>query len=270
MTGGSRIAAHAPAPSTSDITMRPVSLVILALVAAPAALPLAARGQRPTALAPVPSPCMARDGSIIPVIERQASDGRGPLVILLTGDGGWANADQKVAEELMTRGSSVIGVNMRAYLGTKRSPDEAARDIGCVARTYGERWQRDRLLLLGYSRGADVAPFVAARWPADLRARLTMVALVSMSAKANFQYHFIDLVRDVARDDDVEINPEIARMRGLNVICVFGKEDHDSGCLKTDTTIVKRFERTGGHRLTQGFAAIAELLTPALAPAATR
>jgi type IV secretory pathway VirJ component len=250
--------------------MHRAPLIVLALIAAPATLPLAAHAQRPPASTAGATPCLTKDGSVVPVIERPAADGHGPLVILLTGDGGWANADQKVADELTARGSSVVGVNMRAYLGTKRSPGEAARDIGCVARTYGERWQRDKLLLLGYSRGADIAPFVAARWPADLRARLTMVALVSMSAKANFQYHFIDLVRDVARPDDVEITPEIARMRGLPVICVYGKDDHDSGCLQTDTSIVRRYSRNGGHRLTEGFAAIAELLTPALASPAAR
>ncbi len=96
-----------------------------------------------------------------------------------------------------------------------------------------------------------------------------MVALVSMSMKANFKYHFIDLVRDVDRPDDVEIAPEIARLRGLNVICAYGEDDAHSGCPGADSTIVKRYPRAGGHRMTGGFDAIAELLAPAL-PAATR
>lgn len=213
------------------------------------------------------APCLTRDGKPIPVIERPEDGGAGPLTLLLTGDGGWANADQKVAEGLHARGAAVVGVNMRAYLADGRTPDEAARDMACVVRRYGARWQRERILLLGYSRGADIAPFVAARWPADLRARVVMVALISMSQRANFKYHLIDLVRDVERPDDVEIAPELARLRGLDVICVYGAGDAHSGCPTADSTIVSRYPREGGHRVTGGFDAIVDLLAPALAPA---
>lgn len=212
--------------------------------------------------------CLTRDGKPIPVIERPGTGADGPLTLLLTGDGGWANADQKVADGLLARGAAVVGINMRSYLSDGRTPDETARDFACVARLYGTRWHRDRILLIGYSRGADIAPFVAARWPADLRARLATVAMVSMSQKANFKYHFIDLVKDVERPDDIDIAPEIARLRGLRVICVYGDGDTHSGCPTADSTIVTRVPRAGGHRVTGGFDAIVDLLAPALSPSA--
>lgn len=231
---------------------------------------LAAGAQGATPLAPNGAACLTSDGKAIPLIERPTGTGSGPLVLLLTGDGGWANADQKVAEGLVARGSPVVGVNMRAYLGTRRTPDEAARDLACVAQRYLQLWRRQRVLLLGYSRGADIAPFAAARWPQELRDKVAMVALVSMSSRANFQFHLIDLVRDVARDDDVAIAPEIARLRGMRVICVYGESERDSGCLQADATIVQRYARAGGHRLVDGFDAIVDLLVPALAPVETR
>lgn len=209
-------------------------------------------------------PCTTTAGATLPLIERPMPSGSAPLVVLLTGDGGWARADEDVAKALRARGSAVVGVNMRAYLRTRRSPDEAARDLACVARAYSRAWRRDRIILLGYSRGADVAPFAAARWPADLRARLAMVVLVSMSTRANFQFHLVDLVRDVERPDDVALAPEIARLRGLDVLCVYGVDDRSTGCLAADTTVVRRVARPGGHRLTEGFDAIAALLSPAL------
>ncbi|HMN09381.1 MAG TPA: alpha/beta fold hydrolase [Gemmatimonadaceae bacterium] len=209
-------------------------------------------------------PCTTTEGAPLPLIERPSPAGSAPLVLLLTGDGGWAHADEEVAQALRARGSAVVGVNMRAYLRTRRSPDEAARDLACVARAYSQAWRRDRIILLGYSRGADIAPFAAARWPADLRARLAMVVLVSMSARANFQFHLVDLIRDVERPDDVALAPEIERLRGLNVLCVYGEDDRSTGCLAADTTVVRRVARPGGHRLTEGFDAIAALLAPAL------
>jgi type IV secretory pathway VirJ component len=204
----------------------------------------------------------------LPLIERPArSDSNATLVVLLTGDGGWVSSDQRVAEGLLSRGAAVIGLNMRAYLGTRRTPDAVAHDVACIAHRYLTTWKRDRLMLLGYSRGADAAPFVASRLPDDLRGKLNMVALVSLSSRANFQFHLIDLVRDVERPDDVLVAPELERLRGMNVICVYGTEEPNSACRDADSTIVTRYSRDGGHRITGGFEAMAGILEQGLRPA---
>jgi type IV secretory pathway VirJ component len=201
----------------------------------------------------------------LPLIERPAtSDTNNTLVLLLTGDGGFAPADEKVAEGLRARGAAVLGVNMRTYLGHRRTPDETANDIGCAARAYLDRWHRTRLMVLGYSRGADLAPFIVSRWPADLRDRINMVALVSLSPNSNFQFHLIDLIRDVHRPDDLPVAPEIEKLRGMRVVCIYGTEEEDSGCREADSTVVTRYARPGGHRLTGGFDAVAEILSAGL------
>lgn len=208
---------------------------------------------------------MSAEGRALPVIERPAtSDTNATLVLLLTGDGGWAHSDEQVARGLLARGAAIVGMNMRSYLSRRRTPDEVAHDVACLARDYGDRWHRERLMLLGYSRGADVAPFVAARWPEDLRARLNMVALVSPAPAANFQFHLIDLIEEVERPDDVPIAPEFEHLRGLRVVCISGKEESRSGCRSADTTIVARYEREGGHRLTGGFDAVVSILEAGL------
>jgi type IV secretory pathway VirJ component len=211
--------------------------------------------------------CDAAAVGALPLIERPpTSDTNATLVILLTGDGGWAHADEEVARGLLGRGAAVVGLNMRSYLGRRRSPDEVAGAVACVARVYGDTWRRERLMLLGYSRGADLAPFIAARWHADLRAKLNMVALISPGPAANFQFHLIDLIRDVDRPDDQPIAPEIERLRGLRVVCIFGTDERRSGCLGVDSTIVSRYARDGGHRLTGGFEAVVTILERGLRP----
>jgi type IV secretory pathway VirJ component len=201
----------------------------------------------------------------LPLIKRPARvDSNPTLVVLLTGDGGWAPADEKVAASLLDRGAAVLGLNMRAYLSRPRTPDETAADVACAARTYLERWHRTRIMLLGYSRGADIAPFVAARWPDNLRGRINMVALVSMSTRANFHFHLVDLVRDVNRPDDLPVAPELAKLAGLRVVCIYGSDEKDSGCEAADSTLVTKYQRKGGHRLTGGFAAVADILEQGL------
>jgi len=212
-------------------------------------------------------PCDSARAKGLPVIERPAiHDTAATLVVLLTGDGGWASADEKVATGLRARGAAVVGLNMRSYLGERKTPQQTADDVGCIAEHFSEVWHRSRLMLLGYSRGADIAPFVAARWPETLRGRLNMVALISPSRQANFTFHWIDLFRDVERDDDLSLGPELQRLRGLRVICVFGTDDKTSGCLGSDPQLVQSFVRPGGHRLIGGFEAMADLLAAGLSP----
>ena len=203
--------------------------------------------------------------SSLPLIERPAtSDSGSVLVLLMTGDGGWAHSDEGVSRELIARGAAVVGINMRSYLSRTKTPDMLGRDVTCVAESYMRRWNRSHLMLIGYSRGADLAPFAASRLPPALQQRLTMVALVSPGLWAGFTFHLIDLIRDVHRDDDVAVTPEIGRLGSLRVVCLYGRTDENSLCPRLSAGNVQVVELDGGHRITGGFAAMAEWLADGL------
>lgn len=57
------------------------------------------------------------------------------------------------------------------------------------------RWSSaSRVLLVGYSRGAKVLPFILTRLPPDLQRSVSLVALVGPSHLAGFEFHFSDLL----------------------------------------------------------------------------
>lgn len=221
-----------------------------------------------TVLASMPSdaqPCDSTHVSSLPLIERPAtSDSGRVLVLLMTGDGGWAHSDEGVSRELLARGAAVVGLNMRSYLARTKTPDILGQDVSCVAESYMQRWNRPNLMLLGYSRGADLAPFAASRLPTALRQRITMVALVSPGPWAGFTFHLIDLIRDVHRDDDVAVPPEVERLADLRIVCLYGKKDENSLCPLLNAANIRIVELDGGHRITGGFAAMAEWLADGL------
>ena len=94
----------------------------------------------------------------------------GPLLaVLLTGDGGWAAGDKSMAQALAQRGVAVAGLNSARYVERARTPDEAAGDLARIMRHFLGAWHRQRVVLIGYSRGADLIPFMVSRLPADLR-----------------------------------------------------------------------------------------------------
>jgi type IV secretory pathway VirJ component len=184
-----------------------------------------------------------------PVVEVAADSGH-TLALLLTGDGGWARGDRALAETLARGGVAVLGLDTRAYLrAAHRTPESAAGDAARILERYAALWHRNRLVLVGYSRGADLAPFIVSRWPVELRARLALVALVGLADHANFEFHWQDLVHDARRASDLPMRPELDRIRGTRMLCVYGAEEKDSLCPSLDQSLAQVNRIPGGHVL---------------------
>ncbi|HEX2778017.1 MAG TPA: AcvB/VirJ family lysyl-phosphatidylglycerol hydrolase [Gemmatimonadaceae bacterium] len=209
----------------------------------------------------------ASDG--LPVVEVPASE-QAPasdvVVILMSGDGGWASIDKRLAARLSAAGVLVVGLDMRAYLLRKPTPDRAGREVGELARHYMATWHRARVAIVGYSRGADLAPFIANRLPGDVRAQLSLVAMLGPGERASFHFHWIDLVRKSSDPGDLPLAPELEHLRGTPMLCVYGRDEGESGCRDADSTLVHRHATNGGHHFDGNFEAVADLVLAALKP----
>jgi type IV secretory pathway VirJ component len=86
------------------------------------------------------------------------------------------------------------------------------------------------VVLAGYSRGAEVLPFVADRLPPDLRSRVRLVVLVAPGRYTSFKFHPEDLVLDVRHPDDVQVVPAIERLSWARVLCFYGEDETHSAC----------------------------------------
>jgi type IV secretory pathway VirJ component len=194
----------------------------------------------------------------LPITEVPAiATGGHTVALLITGDGGWASLDLHVAKELTKAGIAVVGLNSADYLRRKRTPDEMAVDVTRILRYYVGTWKRDRILIVGYSRGADVAPFVVSRLPSDLRSRVVELALLGRGEGASFEFHFTDLFRMTSRPSDLRVLPELEKLRGLNMLCIYGMQEEESLCRHIDPALVKPFARPGKHHFDGDYAAVA-------------
>lgn len=201
--------------------------MLAALVAAAVALAPAGAIGAWAALLPTP------DTLHLPLHEVPARGTRSrTMAVLLSGDGGWAAIDRELSDSLSAHGIAVVGLDSRTYFSTQRDPDGASKDLARIARRYLARFASDSLILVGYSHGADVLPFMATRLPADLLARVRLVALLGVAPNANFKFHLIDLVSNKKRKDDLMTVPEIEKMAasGMRVLCVYGTDESDSAC----------------------------------------
>lgn len=173
----------------------------------------------------------------------------GPLLaVLLTGDGGWAAGDKSLAKAFATENVAVVGLSSPRYLSRRRTPDEAAADLARIMRHFLRVWNRERVIVVGYSRGADIGPFMVARLPKDLRERVDMMVLLGPGEQASFKFGLLDLIRTPHDADELPVAAEVARLHGLPVLCIYGRTDRSAICPSLERAGLARvLVRDGGH-----------------------
>ena len=210
------------------------------------------------ALAVAPAACQA--GSDLPLVTVAATaPGKGPLVLVLSGDGDWGTFTQVLASAAAQLGSPVLGLKSRSYLHKTRTPDEASADLGAAVRAALTKFGRSDLVVIGYSRGAEMAPFVIARWPSDLRAKVKGLALIGAGEWASFSFHMIDLIKEVHRPDDLPLRPEVNKLAGMPMLCVYGVDEGPGFCAHPLPGMSVR-SHPGGHRVAKDDEQVARMI----------
>jgi type IV secretory pathway VirJ component len=194
--------------------------------------------------------------SDLPVQEVHASGNADEFALLLTGDGGWAGLDQELAARLAANGVPTVGLNSLKYFWSERTPEETARDVERLIRHYLAAWNKQRVLLVGYSFGADVLPFVVNRLPPDLRARVASVSLLGIDAHADFEVRVSDWVGSDSGGPPTR--PELLEIGELPVLCIYGEGETDSICPGLPSGRIAREQIGRGHHFSGEYALLAD------------
>jgi len=191
----------------------------------------------------------------LPLIEVPASgdSARDLLAVHITGDGGWGVTDKGLARELAAGGIPVVGLNSLQYFWHARTPEETANDLARILRHYLDSWHQRRVVLIGYSFGADVLPILVNRLPADLLARVPAIVLLGPSAEASFEFHLTDWIGGRERTNTLPVAPEIERIEGPEIFCFYGEGDKEAICKELDPARVHSYPLGGGHRIGNRF-----------------
>lgn len=210
------------------------------------------------ALALTPMAGAAAPGPM-PVVEVPARGNADTVVIFYSGDGGWAAFDRNLADGLARQGVPTVGVDSMRYFWTRRSPDAAAADLAVTARHYMTAWRKPRVMLVGFSFGANALPLIIPKLPPDLRARLRGVALISPGRSGELQFHLGSWL-DHTSPDAVPIAPLLAQMRGPPALCIYGDHDAGNACSDFGPHLVRPLQIPGGHHLGGDFDALAQAI----------
>lgn len=171
--------------------------------------------------------------SDLPVAEYPAPPGapeHTTLALLISGDGGMSAVDRGVCESLAANGIPVVALDSFRYFWTPRDPGGMARDLVRILGHYLELWHKDGVILVGYSLGADVLPFLINRLDPVWKEHLRLVFLASLSDTVDFRYHLSHWSDIPPAQCELPLAPELPSLQGMKVYCLFGEQDRESFC----------------------------------------
>jgi type IV secretory pathway VirJ component len=183
------------------------------------------------------------------------------LAIILTGDGGWASLDKSLAAGLAARGVPSVGWSSLRYYWTPRTPNSAAADLARIIGHYMSEWRAKRVILVGYSFGADVLPFLVNRLPAALQSSVRSVALLGLSETADFEFHLSDWIGHGGASQYRTV-PEAERLT-VPVLCVRGADEDDSACRTLKGAHITSLEVGHGHHFSGDYGQLVDLILKA-------
>lgn len=201
----------------------------------------------------------------LPLIEVPAAPPADTLLaVMVSGDGGWAGIDRQVAEYLAAHGVAVVGLNALQYFWTARTPQGASQDLARIMTRYLNKWHKDQAVLIGYSLGADVLPFMADRLPAELRAKIRLLALLAPGRRTAFEFHLSDWIGSGQAGLQYPIGPEVEKLGDLPKLCFYGVEEEDTLCRDPLPPSTVAVPLPGGHHFGGAYNLIAERILKAL------
>ena len=182
------------------------------------------------------------------------------LAVFVTGDGGWAGIDKDIAAILARRGIGVVGLDSMKYFWTRRTPEEAGADLARIMRRYLADWNATRVVLIGFSLGADALPPMINNLPDDLRRTVSQTTLLAPSRYVELEFHVSDWLHDDEASQDIALLPEVRRLAPMPLLCVYGQEEKASLChdLKSGEATVTALP--GSHHFKGDYARVAELI----------
>lgn len=212
-------------------------------------------------LGPTGDPDAARPSDRLPLVELPVSGADNDLLaVILSGDGGWSDLDREFGYAFQERGIATLGFDCLKYFWIPREPAQVAADLDGALRYYLNAWSKRRLLLVGYSFGADWLPFLVNRLPTDLRERVRLAVLLAPGYSANVEIKLGDWMTDTVRPGALQVLPEAARLE-TPALCVYGTDQAEKSiCPQLQGPNIRVLATPGGHHFNHDYGPIQDAI----------
>lgn len=133
-----------------------------------------------------------------------------PLVFYITGDGGFNSFSSGLCNALNKNGYEVAAVSSRTYFWNRKTPQQTGADVQNYLAQKIQRRKNQSVVLVGYSFGGDVMPFVYNNLSASLKKNIQKIFLLSPTATTDMEIHVTDMFGE-------------GKKRGMDVVAEINK-----------------------------------------------
>jgi type IV secretory pathway VirJ component len=177
------------------------------------------------------------DVADLPLVEVPASAPEiDAFAVDITGSGGYEGLDVEIGDAFAAQGVPLVALSSPDYFWTTRDAEGMSRDLARILDHYAKAWHKSKAVLIGYSQGADVIPFMVTRLPEPLRAKVVSIGLVGPDDQAELDMGLSGF-RNRKPPATLPVVPETARLKGHKVVCVYGKREKHSICPALDPAL---------------------------------
>jgi type IV secretory pathway VirJ component len=181
------------------------------------------------------------------IIKPKFPGAESPIALLISGDGGWYSFEQSICDRLAESGVISLGMDSRKYFWKRKTPEETAADVAKVLTFYGDRLGKERFVLIGYSLGSEIVPFIYNRLPREIKEKVQSAILLSPDETTDFEIHISNMLGMGNRQNTYNVPEEIRKMNRLKTLIIFGAGEKSPmpGILEGSGAIIR--ELPGDH-----------------------
>ena len=181
----------------------------------------------------------------LPIKALPANDTTKPLVFYITGDGGWTGFSDAFLQAINKAGYPVLALNARKYFWKKRTPASMTTELSQLINKYLAQWKRDSVVLIGYSFGADVTPFLYNYAGSPFTKKVSHMVLMLPYTSTDFEVHLTEMI-GISSHDTYSVVNEVNKIT-KPILFILGTEKDQFPVQTLTNKNYKAITEGGGH-----------------------
>ena len=129
---------------------------------------------------------------------------------------------------------------------SKKTPEQTTIDFGNYLLQKIKVRTNQQIVLIGYSFGADVVPFILNRLPKNIHDKVIVSFLMASSGSTDFEIHWSDILGGNSKRNR-DVVSEINKLNGDRIVIISASDDHVLDINKITLNKYTREVLPGGH-----------------------
>lgn len=142
-----------------------------------------------------------------------------PFIFYVSGDAGFNTFSKSLSDELFKRNYDITALDSKTYFWKRKNPAETAKKISDYLTEKLKGRKNQGIVLLGYSFGADISPFIYNRMAKNMHDKIISVILLDPSKTADFEVSLQGMIFDKGRGD-YKVLPEVNKMKAPKTLAI--------------------------------------------------